>query len=326
MILGNPPYSGHSANVPWKTQLVLKGKKTVKRRALTFIGKLIEDYKRVNGKPLGEKNPKWLQDDYVKFIRFAQWKINEAGEGVLGFITNHSYLDNPTFRGMRQSLMDSFDHIYLLDLHGNTLKKEKCPDGSEDKNVFDIRQGVAIGFFVKKKGLKKKVSHAERWGLREEKYNWLLENELNTTKWKLIYPKSDLYLFVPREEANEDRYNSYPKVSEIFPVSSVGIVTSRDPFVIDFEKEPLRRRVMMFRDPKMPDELIRQTFALEDTANWNLGQAREKVKQEEHWQKAVTKILYRPFDIQWIFYHDELVERSRKEVMRHMMQSNLGLC
>ncbi|MDO9027872.1 MAG: N-6 DNA methylase, partial [Candidatus Roizmanbacteria bacterium] len=117
VILGNPPYSGHSSNIG------------------DWISKEIKAYFQVDGKPLGEKNPKWLQDDYVKFIRFAQWKIDQAGEGVLGFITNHSYLDNPTFRGMRQSLMQSFDEIYLLDLHGNSLKKEKCPDGSKDENV-----------------------------------------------------------------------------------------------------------------------------------------------------------------------------------------------
>ena len=103
-----------------------------------WISKEIKTYYKVDGKPLGERNPKWLQDDYVKFIRFAQWKIDQAGEGVLGFITNHSYLDNPTFRGMRQSLMNSFDEIYLLDLHGNSLKKERCPDGSKDENVFNI--------------------------------------------------------------------------------------------------------------------------------------------------------------------------------------------
>jgi hypothetical protein len=131
VILGNPPYSGHSANKgPW-------------------IRSLIEDYKYVDGKPLGEKNPKWLQDDYVKFLRFAEWKIAQAGQGVVGMITNHSYLDNPTFRGMRWHLMQTFDEIYILDLHGNSLKKERCPDGSPDQNVFDIQQGVAIAFFLK---------------------------------------------------------------------------------------------------------------------------------------------------------------------------------
>jgi len=149
VILGNPPYSGHSANRSWKT--------TNGKKVMTFIGRLIKDYYQVDGQPLAERNPKWLQDDYVKFIRFAQWKIDQAGCGVLGFITNHSYLDNPTFRGMRQSLMNSFDHIYILDLHGNTKKREKCPDGSKDENVFDIQQGVAIILAVKKTGLKKRL-------------------------------------------------------------------------------------------------------------------------------------------------------------------------
>ena len=133
VVLGNPPYSGHSSNTG------------------EWISDVIKEYYQVDGKPLGEKNPKWLQDDYVKFIRFSQWKIDQAGEGVLGFITNHSYLDNPTFRGMRQSLMNSFDEIYILDLHGNSLKKEKAPDGSKDENVFDIQQGVAICFMIKYK-------------------------------------------------------------------------------------------------------------------------------------------------------------------------------
>lgn len=132
VVLGNPSYSGHSCN---------QG---------DWIRTLIDTYKQVDGKPLGEKNPKWLQDDYVKFLRFAQWKIEQAGRGIVGMITNHSWLDNPTFRGMRQSLMRAFDHIYVLDLHGNSLKRETCPDGSKDENVFDIRQGVAIAFLVKK--------------------------------------------------------------------------------------------------------------------------------------------------------------------------------
>ena len=144
VVLGNPPYSGHSSNTG------------------EWISGEIKEYYKVDGKPLGEKNPKWLQDDYVKFIRFAQWKIDQAGEGVVGFITNHSYLDNPTFRGMRQSLMNSFDEIYILDLHGNSLKKEKAPDGAKDENVFDIMQGVAVVFMIKKKKIvskEDKIAH-----------------------------------------------------------------------------------------------------------------------------------------------------------------------
>ncbi|MEW6068869.1 MAG: type ISP restriction/modification enzyme [Nitrospirota bacterium] len=307
VILGNPPYSGHSSNIG------------------DWISKEIKAYFQVDGKPLGEKNPKWLQDDYVKFIRFAQWKIDQAGEGILGFITNHSYLDNPTFRGMRQSLMQSFDEIYLLDLHGNSLKKEKCPDGSKDENVFDIQQGVAIALFIKKKGIKKNFSHSELWGIREDKYNWLNKHDIKTTKWKTIKPKSEFYLFIPRDEGLLSQYETYPKVTDIFPVNSVGIVTSRDDFVIDRDISALKRRMTQFRDKKMPDEIIAQTYGLKDKSNWKLKDARESVMKDDDWDKAITKILYRPFDEQWIFYHDAVIERSRKEVMQHMSKDNLGL-
>ncbi|MBM4065046.1 MAG: DNA methyltransferase [Planctomycetes bacterium] len=309
VILGNPPYSGHSSNIG------------------DWISREIKAYYQVDGKPLGEKNPKWLQDDYVKFIRFAQWKIDQAGEGVLGFITNHSYLDNPTFRGMRQSLMNSFDEIYVLDLHGNSLKKEKCPDGSKDENVFDIQQGVTIALFVKRADKKDgcKVHHSEIWGLREQKYRWLLKNDINTTKWKRISPKSEFYLFIPREERLLKEYERYPKITDIFIQNSVGIVTARDNFVIDSDRERLKQRIRMFIDEKMPDEIIRQTFHLKDTSNWKLNVAREKTRKDTDWENTVTRILYRPFDVQWIFYHNAVIERPRKEVMQHMMKENLGL-
>lgn len=131
VVVGNPPYSGHSEN---------KGE---------WISNLLKDYYQVDGQPLGERNPKYLQDDYVKFIQFSQWRIEKTGMGILAFITNHGYLDNPTFRGMRRSLDKTFDEMYVLDLHGNSKKKEVAPDGSKDKNVFDIQQGVAIGLMVK---------------------------------------------------------------------------------------------------------------------------------------------------------------------------------
>ncbi|RLG99881.1 DNA methyltransferase, partial [Candidatus Bathyarchaeota archaeon] len=247
VILGNPPYSGISSNVG------------------DWISKEIKAYYTVDGKPLGEKNPKWLQDDYVKFIRFAQWKINEAGEGILGFITNHSYLDNPTFRGMRQSLMESFNEIHLLDLHGNSLKKERCPDGSKDENVFDIRQGVVIALFIKKKDEEGvKVFHTDLWGLREDKYGWLLENDVKTTEWEKLNPHSDFYLFIPRDEELLEQYEKYWKVTDIFPVNSVGIVTARDKFVFDFEKETLKKRIEMFRNLSLSDDIISQKFGLKD--------------------------------------------------------------
>jgi predicted helicase len=309
VILGNPPYSGHSAN---------KG---------DWIKDQIETYKKVDEKPLGEKNPKWLQDDYVKFIRFAQWKIEQIGEGVLGFITNHSYLDNPTFRGMRQSLMNSFDEIYILDLHGNSLKKEKTPDGSKDENVFDIQQGVAIGLFVKRKksAASKIIRHSEVWGNREQKYQWLTKHELKKTKWNELKPASPLYLFIPRDERLTKRFQSYPSIQEIFPANSVGIVTARDHFAIDFHKPPLQRRIEQFANRSLDDIFIAHAFSLKDTDAWKLNIARNKIIDDKERGKYYTEILYRPFDIRHLFYHDAVIERGRREVMRHMLQPNLAI-
>ncbi|MBI4527366.1 MAG: N-6 DNA methylase [Deltaproteobacteria bacterium] len=307
VILGNPPYSGHSANIG------------------EWISQVIRDYYKVDGQPLGEKNPKWLQDDYVKFIRFAQWKIEQAGEGVLGFITNHSYLDNPTFRGMRQSLMNTFEQICLLDLHGNSLKKERCPDRSKDENVFDIRQGVAIAIFVKKAGLQRKIHHAEVWGLREKKYDWLERSDISTTTWTKIYPKSPLYLFVPRDEVLLERYMQFPKVTEIFPVNCLGVQTHRDEFAIDMNRETLKRRIRMVRDKNLPDDVIRQTFSLKDNRDWKMSEKRKAIIADDDWEKKITEILYRPFDTRWIFYHKDAIDFGRPEVMRHMLQENLAL-
>ncbi|MBW1793795.1 MAG: N-6 DNA methylase [Deltaproteobacteria bacterium] len=310
VILGNPPYSGHSSN---------RG---------DWILELIEDYKRVDGKPLGEKNPKWLQDDYVKFLRFAQWKIEQAGQGLVGMITNHSYLDNPTFRGMRQSLMQTFDEMYVLDLHGNSLKRETCPDGSKDENVFDIRQGVAIAFFLKRSDRNQevvKVHHADLWGLREAKYDWLLGHDVENTDWQEIHPKEEFHLFVPRDEAALERYNEFVPVTKIFPVHSVGIVTSRDRFVIDFDQQALKRRIRMLRDKKMQDDLLQKAFGLKDKKGWALAERRKRVQQDEEWEDKIVRCLYRPFDIRWIFYHPDVIERGREEVMRHMMSKNIAL-
>jgi predicted helicase len=150
VVLGNPPYSGHSANRSYVEVSETIGGRTRKRKQPTWIGKLLEDYKQVDGQPLEEKNPKWLQDDYVKFIRFAEWRIEQTGQGVVAFITNHAYLDNPTFRGMRAHLLRTFQRLYIVNLHGNARRKERAPDGSPDENLFDIQQGVALLIAVRK--------------------------------------------------------------------------------------------------------------------------------------------------------------------------------
>jgi predicted helicase len=323
VILGNPPYSGISANKgKWIDDLLKKG-------YARPDGTKDDGYYHVNGKPLGEKNPKWLQDDYVKFIRFAQWKIYQAGEGILGFITNHSYLDNPTFRGMRQSLMNSFNKIYILDLHGNTLKKERCPDGSKDENVFDIKQGVAIALFIKKRDGNKecKVYHSEIWGLREKKYDWLLEKDIKGTKWEKLSPKPEFYLFIPREEKLLESYEKYLKITEVFPLNGVGMTTARDAFVIDRDRNTLLNRIRLFKNSKYSDDDLHQFFQINKKKGWSIRKAWDMLQTipDSDLNKFILPVLYRPFDIQWIFYHDSVVWRTVKKVMRHMMKENFGI-
>lgn len=317
VIMGNPPYSGISSNnSEWIEKLLKEDVDGV------------QSYYTIDGNPLGEKNPKWLQDDYVKFIRFAQWKINKVGEGVLGFITNHSYLDNPTFRGMRQSLMKTFNEIYILDLHGNSLKKESCPDGSKDENVFDIKQGVAIALFIKKKDAKDtEIYHSEVWGLREKKYEYLLSRDIKTTKWRKIEPKSEFYFFVPRNEELLEDYDKFMKITDIFSLNTVGVVTSRDNFVIDRDKKALEIRILNFKNSKLSDDDLHAFFQINKKKGWSIRKAWNSLQSipDSNLDKYILPVLYRPFDVQWIFYHDDFIERSRKEVMRHMMQENLGL-
>ena len=310
VILGNPPYSGHSSNTG------------------EWISNVIKEYYQVDGKPLGEKNPKWLQDDYVKFIRFAQWKIDQAGEGVLGFITNHSYLDNPTFRGMRKSLMNSFDEIYILDLHGNSLKKEKAKDGSKDENVFDIMQGVAIAFFIKhKKGNTKSVFHSELFGLRDAKYDWLNKHNINNVKWDKLEPNKEFYLFIPQDQKLQKSYQTFMKITDIFPINSVGIVTARDALTIGRTENEIWDRVRNFA--RLEPELARLTYKLGvDTRDWKVEFAQQDLKDSGLNKNNITPILYRPFDIRYTYYTGKSRGfhcMPRDEIMHHMQEENIGL-
>lgn len=275
-VLGNPPYSGHSANTSKNAD-----------GTLNFIGTLLKDYYRVDGKLLGEKNPKWLQDDYVKFIRFGQWRINETGAGILAMITNHGFLDNPTFRGMRQQLMNSFSDIYVLDLHGNAKKKEHSPDGSKDENVFDIQQGVAISIFLKHTTQRgpARIRHANLWGLRENKYRHLLEEVVATTKWDELKPGTPFYFFTPENINLRDEYDTGWSIRQALPKNSVGVVTGQDEETIAFTQE----------------------------------EAESLARKHRLSSKFVSPILYRPFDKRFIVYHDSVVTRPRREVMPSML-------
>ena len=281
VVVGNPPYSGESQN---------KGK---------WIMSLMEDYKKEPGSkmPLNERNPKWLNDDYVKFIRLAQHYIEKKGEGIIGFINPHGYLDNPTFRGMRWSLLKTFDVIYTIDLHGNSKKKETCPDGSKDENVFDIMQGVSINLFVKtgKKGKEEigKVYHKDLYGLRQQKYDFLDGATLENVGYEEMKPMAPMYFFVPKNFDLQEEYDKGFKVDELFNVSSVSVVTAKDAILVDMNENNLFAKVKL-----------------------EYGSADSSL---------IKRYNYRPFDDRFVYYDVQKIERPRETTMRQMVHQNIAL-
>jgi len=246
--------------------------------------------------------------------------------GIVAMITNHSYLDNPTFRGMRQSLMETFNEIYILNLHGNSLKKETAPDGSPDENVFDIRQGVTIAIFVKNNQDKEHmIFYRDLFGRREYKYEWLREQAFSENNYEKLFPVSPYYFFVPSKTKEISHYLDWMKINEIFPVNSVGIVTSRDNFVIDEDKQNLQRKLDYFTNLSLPDELIEKIYKLKNTKYWHISGARKNLADIDT-HNFIYNILYRPFDIRYIVYHPALIERMLYKTMRHMLKDNLALC
>jgi len=310
VITGNPPYSGHSLN---------KGK---------WIKWLIESYKQVDGKPLGEKNPKWLQDDYVKFIRFAQWKMDQVEEGIVGIITNHSFLDNPTFRGMRQSLMQTFNRIYVLNLHGSAKKKEKTPEGGKDENVFDIEQGVCISLLVRKPGLEQKIFHADLWGKRQEKYRACLEMDFDNVSWVEMQPKSPFYLFIPQDESLRSEYEKGWKVTDVMNLNSNGFFTARDELTIHFARNDVLHVLNKFIALE-PNDARREFKLGKDVRDWKVEFAQKDLKESGLSESNVIEVAYRPFDMRFTYYtgHSRgIMCMPRNEVMQHLTRDNLALC
>lgn len=317
VVLGNPPYSGHSAN---------RGE---------WIANLIDDYKQGFPELAKPAQAKWLSDDYVKFIRFGQWRIDKSGTGILAFITNHSYLDNPTFRGMRRSLLQTFDEMYLLDLHGNSNRKERAPDGGPDKNVFDIRQGVAIGIFLKSDKVDRefaRVFHADLWGERQMgrdggKYGWLAANSVASTQWTELEPKPPGYLFIQRDEALLSEYEAGWSVPDIFSLNggpAPGIVTTHDQFAISWTPEESASKVEHLLATTTEDE-ARQRWRLCSQNQWDYGRAKREL-HEGSWRDRIEPILYRPFDVRYTVFDRNVAVHRRERVMRHMLaKENIGL-
>ncbi|HKK45076.1 MAG TPA: type ISP restriction/modification enzyme, partial [Balneolaceae bacterium] len=319
VVMGNPPYSGISSNMG------------------DWITGLIEDYKYVDGEHFGERKH-WLHDDYVKFIRYGQHFVDKNGEGVLAYINNHGFLDNPTFRGMRWNLLKTFDKIFVIDLHGNTMKNETPPDGQKDENVFDIQQGVSINIFIKNNNSDSdslaRVFHSNLWGRRKVKYQELWENSISDIEFEEIKPTEPFYFFVPLDYSIAASYNQGFSLEKFFEENVTGIVTARDSLVIDSRRDKLLERMDTFSNLEISDSEIRNTFFKSrkggkyppgDSRGWKLPKARKSISQNEH-SKYLKKIHYRPFDLRFIYYSPDMVDWGRENLMPEVFHdNNLGI-
>lgn len=302
VVLGNPPYSVNSVN---------KGE---------HIQNLIQVYK----KDLHERNIQPLSDDYIKFIRFSEHQIEKNGSGIVAMITNNSFIDGVTHRQMRKHLMETFDEIYILDLHGNSKKKEIAPDGGKDENVFSIMQGVSINIFVKtgeKNGLAK-VQHAEFFGKQAKKYEALNKSSLETMKWQKLKPIEPYYFFVPKDFGAKEEYEKGFGITELMATSNSGIKTDRDFLFIDNERSKLLERIEILLSGKF-DINFREKYRVKDSGSYKITQ---KIISKQFDEKHIQKIQYRPFDFQWIYYDPTLVSRPAIKSMKHMLAGkNLSL-
>lgn len=316
-VIGNPPYSGISSN---------NGE---------WISNLIEDYKYVDGVHFNERKH-WLNDDYVKFIRYGQHFIEKNGSGVLAFINPHGFLDNPTFRGMRWILLKTYDKIYTIDLHGNSNKKETTPDGKKDENVFDIKQGVSINIFVKT-GKKKsnelgKVFQYDIHGKRDAKYNFLWESKISNINWRSINISKSNYAFKETNLVFKLAYDKGFKLSELFNTWTTGVQTSRDKIALSFNKNEAKNKIIDFCNKDLSTEEIRVKYFTQtspkypagDTRDWKLNENRQNSNFEDLNSK-LKNYLFRPFDNRKIIFHDNILSWSRYDVSKHLFQDNLSL-
>lgn len=304
VVIGNPPYSGHSAN---------KG---------AWIEGLMEEYKK-SPELRKPAQAKWLSDDYVKFLRFSQWRIEKTGYGILGFITNHSWLDNPTFLDMRASLLRTFDELYVLDLHGSSKKQQAAPGGGDDKNVFDIQQGVAISLFVRRNAESSgatQIHHADLWGSRADKYAWLDGHDVFSTSWKTFGPQAPKRLFVPQDEDLLAEYEKFWPIAEVMGLNgdpAPGVLTTHDEFAISWTKKEAVDKVERLLRTSSEGE-ARENWRLCSQNQWNYDRAKTELA-DGSWRERVVPILYRPFDVRWTVYDRNVAVHRRERVSQHLL-------
>lgn len=300
--LGNPPYSISSQNSgPWITNL-------------------LADYK----KNLMERNIQPLSDDYIKFIRLGQFYIHKNGEGVLAYISNNGFLDGIIHRQMRKSLLEEFDKIYILNLHGNNRRKETAPDGALDENVFDIMQGVSINLFVKsekgKRGLGRVFYH-DVYGERPYKYDFLNVNSFDTVDWVQLNPVEPYYFFVPKDFSTHDSYEKGIKLDDLMPLNLSGVQSGRDAIFVDDSKVKLEERVKTLLEQQY-DSVFAAQYKVEDSSGYPLL---KRISESSYSPSSIVKYLYRPFDFKQLYYDEGLIKRAFNRVNQHMLKDNISL-
>lgn len=291
VVLGNPPYSISSAN---------RG---------DHIEALMERYK---ASVREEQNIQPLSDDYIKFIRFAHDRIERTGSGIVAMITNHIFLNGLIHRGMREELFHSFDEIFIINLHGNSIVMEISPDGSNDENVFDIRQGVAISIFIKNQNvdgsetIEKKLFYSELWGSRNEKYSKLLNSSIENIKWTKIKTSAPYFFFVPKHFSFHDEYKEYYELSDLFLINSRGIETGRDEHLIQYNKKAIQEVIELISDSSITNTEIEKLFGIKSTSGWPATRLRKNLLEVGFNKKKIIKILYRPFDYRYTYFSNYL--------------------
>ncbi len=320
VIIGNPPFSGVSSNMNEWIDGLLKQPLTPESNEAGYFS--------VDGQPLGERKH-WLQDDYVKFFRYSQAKVDQAGRGIVALVTNHGYLDNPTFRGMRQSLLATFPTMTLIDLHGNVKKKERGPNGHRDQGVFLAEQGIAVGFLRRSDSNgEQEVRRGDVWGSRADKLTLLAGSTAQEVARQKIVPKSPDYLLEYRDETHLAEYEKGWRICDIMIEGSTAPVTARDGFVVALTGEELCGRLEEFRDLSISDEQIREKYFQNtrsakypagDTRGFKLPAARRSLNQREQWRDAVQSCQYRPFDRRAIYWDSDMVDWPRPEVSKAVM-------
>ena len=305
VILGNPPYSLVSSN------------------ETKYANSLVEKYKyEPGGNQRLQESKYWLNDDYVKFIAFSENMIAKNGEGILAMITNNGFIDNPTFRGMRWHLTQTFNKIYIIDLHGNVKKKEKAPDGGKDENVFDITQGVGIILAIKDRKCpadQSEVYHVDVYGKREEKFR-ALGSELHFDR---IFPDKKNVYFVPKKTKGQDEYMAGVSIDKLFPISSTGIFTLGDDFIVSDSKDAIQERVLRVINKQHTEDILQKEFKLgKNYAGWVTSHK----SYSEFDQDLIRRYLYRPFDEKYTYFDRNFIWRLREKVTRNFVTENLALC